>query len=69
MRTEIRAVLAEESMFFMKMAAVTAQRIGNSFDGSVGGYAAVVKQDLEACGLIHSVPKTKPPRLAIKHAD
>ncbi len=69
MRTEIFAVWAGESMPCMKMAAVIAQRLGSRFDGSGNRYAAVVKQDLEARGIIHSVPKIQLPRLAIRNAD
>ena len=68
-RKEIFAVLAERPLPFMKMANAIEQRIGDSFQGSVSWYSIAVKQDLEARGILQTVPNTKPPKLTIKKPD
>ncbi len=65
-RKEIFALLADESLPFMKMANAIEQRIDDSFEGSVVWYSVAVKQDLEARGILQTAPHTKPPKLIIR---
>ena len=68
-RKEIFAVLAEGPLTFMKMANAIEQRIGDSFEGSVGCCSVAVKQDLEARGILQTVPHTKPSKLVIRNLN
>jgi hypothetical protein len=41
-------------------------KLGNSFEGSIGWYVETVKLDLEANKIIERIPKTKPQLYRIK---
>ena len=65
MRAAILEVLAEGPCAFTPMTEKIAQKLEGSFSGSIAWYAVTVKQDLEARGIVRTVPGTKPVKLAL----
>ena len=52
-------------MTFTRLAEDVRQRIGHSFQGSIGWYVVSVKLDLEARGILKRVPGTRPQQIRL----
>jgi len=52
-------------MTFNQLGALVEEQLQNNFDGSVIWYFTMVKLDLEACGVIHCLPGSKPQMIEI----
>ena len=66
MRAAILEVLAEGPCAFTPMTEKIAQKLEGRFPGSISWYAVTVKQDLEARGIVRTLPGTKPVNLALE---
>jgi hypothetical protein len=65
-RQAIETVLhAQPGATFSELTDAVGQRIGASFDGSVGWYVTSVKLDLEARGLLERIDGRSPQRLRL----
>ena len=65
-RQEIETVLhAQPGSSFSELTDTVGQRIGDSFDGSVGWYVTTVKLDLEARGVLERIDGRSPQRLRL----
>lgn len=59
------ALRGSDGMTYTELVAEVGRRVGASFDGSIKWYAVVVKQDMEARGLLIRVPGTRPQLLRL----
>ena len=70
MRDGINAALSgSDGMTYTELVAEVGRRLGDSFDGSIKWYTVVVKQDMEARGLLIRVPGTRPQLLRLASDD
>ena len=59
------ALSGGDGMTYTELVAEIGRRLGGRFDGSIRWYAVVVKQDMEARGLLIRVPGTRPQLLRL----
>ena len=65
----IETLRIQPGLAFNALTAQIEQKIGGSFEGSVGWYVTTVKLDLEARGIIARVGQTSPQQLQLVESD
>ncbi|MDE2860518.1 MAG: hypothetical protein OYI31_08260 [Chloroflexota bacterium] len=66
MRSAIsEALRGSEGLTYTALVSEVGRRVGASFEGSIKWYTVVVKQDMEARGLLRRVPGTRPQLLRL----
>lgn len=66
MRAAIEASLAEaDELTFQGLLEAVRARLDGNFDGSINWYCTVVKQDLEAKGVLENTARRSPQRLRL----